>query len=332
MEVKMKYKTWASHWLKNYVEVLKKVTTWRCYESEIRLHINPSLGNLEIDDIQSKDIQQLITNLMSENNSITNKPLASSHVNLIISIIEESLSCYFKTTSTNQKEYYIKRPNQEHKEVKAFSINEEELFLQHILKNKKVKYYGFVLCSLTGLRLGELLALEWKDVDLDNLQINVTKTRSKGKDKNGMYTDTVSIPKSRSSIRKIPLTAFLVKLLHDIKSYSGGPYVISYKGRYQCIRSYQKMFSDLLQRLNIDNKCFHSTRHSFATRLLEYGTNPKIISEIMGHSNPNITLKHYDTCFLNEKRKDLELLSKKLTNFYNKKKTHIIMYYVSDYN
>ena len=309
----MKYRIWAEFWLKNYIEPLRKVTTWRCYENEIRLHICPYLEDYDIEKIDSKNIQQIITDLL--NGKSGRKALSNSHVNLIITIIKESISCYFSTkTRKFKKEFYIKRPSQIQKEIKALSLEEEKTIINYILKNKKIKYYGFIISFLTGLRLGELLALNWDDIDFEKKFININKTRTTKRDKNGIYRDIISIPKSKFSIRKIPLTDFLICLLKELKNNSVGPFVISHKGRYQCIRSYQKMFKDLLKRLSIEDNCFYCTRHSFATRLLENGINPKIPSEIMGHSNTYTTFKHYNTCFMEDKRAKLELLSNKLLN------------------
>lgn len=162
------------------------------------------------------------------------------------------------------------------------------------------------------MRLGELIALTWDDVDFGNHIININKTICKCK-KNNKYVLITSKPKTESSCRLIPINKEIITLLKQLKKISIGKYVISKNGKQKCIRSYQQSFKNLLKLLKIKENTFHCLRHTFVTRMLELGINPKMVSEIIGHSKVDITLNRYNKCFLEEKRKTIEKLTKRIT-------------------
>lgn len=158
----------------------------------------------------------------------------------------------------------------------------------YILGNQKERLYGIVLCLYTGLRIGELIALKWQDVDLRENMLVVSHSCHDGK--GGVVLDT---PKTQSSCRVIPLPKQIVPLLKTLKRHSKSEFVVSNDGKGVSVRSYQRSFELLLKKLNIPHKGFHSLRHTFATRALECGMDVRTLSEILGHKNPTITLNRY---------------------------------------
>lgn len=306
----MKYKNWLDLWLNNYVKKFAKTNTYYTYYNEVKNHVIPILGLEEVEQIQEVEIQNLISKLIQEGNKTTKLPLSNSHINLIVSIIIRSINKYNDDNNIEKKKFFLNKPKVDNLKIKALSIKNEEKIVNYILENKKEKYYGFIICIFTGIRLGELLALTWNDIDFENKYMNISKTRIKNIPNTGNNI-CINDPKTYSSIRRIPLTSFLIPIMRIMKMKSDSNFVISYKGKPKCIRSYQKSFSRLLEKLNIKGYTFHSTRHTFATRLLENKVNPKLVSELLGHSNPLTTLKIYSSCFLEEKRKNMEQLTKK---------------------
>ena len=196
----------------------------------------------------------------------------------------------------------------------AISKDEQNKLEYYILQNKRYYHYGIVIALYTGLRIGELLALKWIDIDFKNKLIYVNKTFETilQNHKTITYED---LPKTSNSIRELPISNQLLSILKELKSISHCDYIVaSHKNMPIKIRAYQKSFENLLNKLKIKNYSFHSLRHTFATRLLENGVDVKTISELMGHSSPTITLNRYVHTNLENKRKAMNNLTKKSVN------------------
>ena len=309
----MKYKDWLREWLDNYVEPTSKSRTSSVYKILAEKHIISVLGEYELDEITAPILQHYITDLLQRGNLKTGKGLAANSVNAIINVIQNSMKTAYRLGYIKQNcAEKIIRPKTQEKKITCFSVVEQKKIEQAVLSDKREKMLGILLCLYTGLRIGEVLALTWADVDFKNGLLNVSKSCHDGIGGNGNYIRIEDTPKTVSSIRTIPLPKQIIPILKNAKKKSRFEHIVSNGENVLSVRSYQRTFELLLKRLNIPHKGFHALRHTFATRALECGMDVKTLSEIMGHRSPTITLNRYVHSMLDHKREMMNKIGKML--------------------
>lgn len=306
----MNYVNWLSEWLTNYVKPGYKSRTYERYSQTVETHITPKLGSFELDELSVGVLQKFVCDLLEDGNKRTGKGLSANSVNGIISVLQSSLKTAYASGVT--KDYVadkINRPKIAEKQISSFSMKEQKKIERAIMCSRKPKMFGIILCLYTGLRIGELLALEWKDIDVKRGVMCVSKTCHDCSG-NGMTVKVVGTPKTTSSRRIIPLPKQLVPVLKMLKKNNKCAFVISDNNMPVSVRSYQRSFELLLKKLNIPHKGFHALRHTFATRAIECGMDVKTLSELLGHKNTNITLNRYAHSLTEHKTEVMNKLGK----------------------
>ena len=304
----MKYIDWLIQWLENYIRPSVKVRTYERYRLIVEQHIKDKTGSIELNDLSPLVLQSFITWLLQSGNKRTGKGLSANSVNAVISVIQSSLKTAHLWGLT--KDYTadkLKRPKLKEKPVECFTLVEQKQIEKSILNGKKDKLYGIILCLYSGLRIGELIALQWNDINLTKGILTISKSCHDGKD--GLIIDE---PKTATSRRIIPLPKQLLPILRSVKKRSDSPFVVSASGKPVSVRSYQRSFELLLKKLKIPHKSFHSLRHTFATRAIECGMDVKTLSEILGHKNPTVTLNRYAHSLMEHKTDMMNKLGKLL--------------------
>lgn len=303
----MRYKDWLNEWLDYYVQPRTKQRTFEKYSKQINKHVLPVLGEYNIDDLTAVTLQKFVAALID-------KGLSANTVNGVITLLKTSLQRAV-SVGVVQRQYsnFVVRPKTREKQVECFSKDEQKKIERYVFDKNKPKLFGIVFCLYTGLRIGELLALTWDDVDLQKGIICVSKSCHDSWE-NGEYVKVIDEPKTESSMRIIPFPKQLLSRLKELKKLTKSGYVIGSERVHGAqVRSYQKTFESLLKKLKIPHKGFHSLRHTFATRALECGMDVKTLSEILGHKNPMVTLKRYAHSMLEHKAEMMNRVGKLLS-------------------
>jgi integrase len=289
-----------------YVKTTAKERTFRKYKKQVENHILPALGDYEMGEIDAVILQRFTV-------SLSEQGLAANTINGVISVLKQSLKrAVLSRVVDREFTDCIVRPKMREKQVECFTKDEQHKIEKYVLDSKNSKLFGVILCLYTGLRIGELLALQWTNIDFFKGLLYV-KNSCHDSWVNGEYIKVLDTPKTENSVRVIPLPKQLLPYLKAIKKQSKGDFVVGGKSSYGAqMRSYQRTFESLLIKLNIPHKGFHALRHTFATRALECGMDVKTLSEILGHKNPTITLNRYAHSLLEYKTEMMNKLGKLL--------------------
>lgn len=298
----MKFKDWLMEWLTVYVCPMAKKRTFEKYERICRVRIVPALGEYDLKELSPLLLQRFIADMVSR--------YAPNSVNGTISVLKSSLKQAMIVGHISKRSTEgIIRPRMEERPIECLSPEEQRKIEKFIAKSTRTKLVGILLCLYTGLRIGELLALTWEDIDFADGLISVSKSCHDGW-KNG-YHKIIETPKTKNSARLIPIPKQLISVLKNAKREIGGTYVIG-GDKSVSVRSYQRTFELLLKKLHIPRRGFHALRHTFATRAIECGMDVKTLSEILGHKNPAITLNRYVHSLMDHKRSMMNRLGKLL--------------------
>lgn len=283
----MQYKEWLNEWLEFYVKPSTKARTYEKYRRQAEIYLLPALGGFDVSELSAVELQKFSA-------SLSDKGLAPNSVNFIVAVLKTSLKKGVNLgVFDRQFSDAIVRPKIRMSKVMCFSKTEQKKIENYILETRKPILFGILLCLYSGLRIGELLALTWEDVDLKNGTLLVTKSCHDSWVKNH-YVKVLDTTKTQSSDRVIPLPRKIVGYLKIIRRQTDARFIVAGKTEYGAeIRSYQRTFDILLKKLNIEHRGFHALRHTFATRALEVGMDVKTLSEILGHRDPSVTLRRY---------------------------------------
>ena len=306
----MKVKKLFEMWLNKYVKPSVKIRTYNKYESVVNSYIIPVIGELELSECNCAFIQDYVCKLLNMNSFKSNKPLATNTVYGIVQVLKQGFKLALELeVIVKDPTLKIKLPQAIEKEIQALTREEQKIIENYCLSNPKSNYLGIIISLYTGIRLGELLALTWDDIDFDKKLMTIKKTSYSTKIE-GKYVIVVDKPKTKKSNRIIPLPDKLINLLILHKNNSKSDYLISTRNNTIVeVRSYQRTFDSILFKCHIKHYNYHCLRHTFATRALELGMDIKTLSEILGHTNVSITLNRYAHSLLDYKIQEMNKVS-----------------------
>jgi len=275
-----------------------KPSTLGVYRRYLDCYISPHFGKTRCDALTSELSQNFVNTLIIKNG------LAVVTVQSIFNLLKSSVE------AANGDVFKVDFPKSRKQQAEFLSVEEQKRIEQAAMGRDCNDYIAVMLCLYTGIRIGEVAGLRWVDINFEHKLLCVNRSmqriRSDGKTK----TEIAFLsPKSATSAREIPLPDFLFEILRDWKRSAKTEYVLTYKGKPIEPRTLQNRFKHILESANVKEVNFHVTRHTFAVRALQTGTDVKSISEILGHSNATVTLTKYAHSDTGHKRDCMNALS-----------------------
>lgn len=283
----------AQQWLSEVRET-KKYSTYVKYQSIYAKHLAGALGKCRIDQVTDRALNALA--LSGASASIQRS--AYCVINQVLSFARSKYGVPIRKLADMGE-------RQKGKPVKAIDHTDQLKLTAYLYKEMDLSKLGILLCLFSGMRLGEVCALKWEDIDLRQNLIHIRRTVQRIKAEDGEKKTRLmeTAPKSAFSEREIPVSATVAKLMEPFKKGNG--YFLGGSKPMEP-RTYQNRFKAYLKKAGAVEYNFHALRHTFATNCAEFGVDSKSLSEIMGHSDVQITLKKYVHPGLEAKRRYME--------------------------
>ena len=303
-------------WLFN-ISLTVKQSTYARYLFVLEKHILPTIGGYRLHKLTSDDIDRFTQNKMKSGRTDKNGGLSPKTVRDILSIIKSIINFAEKEKMISRLGLTVTYPKNKQIETHVIPLHEQKILEKYLYENLDLYKLGILLSLYTGLRIGELCALQWQDISLSKSIISVNKTMQRIKNTEIQAANKTKIlidtPKSKKSVRDIPVPKFI---MDDIKKFiptpfTGNAYFLTGQNdKYTEPRVYQNFFAKCVRASGINPVNYHSTRHTFATRCIEAGFDVKSLSEILGHANINITLNRYVHSSFEQKRRNMMKLER----------------------
>lgn len=297
-------------WLENN-RLRQKGATEHKYLSLIECHIEPALGSFRVSDVTSPTVNNFLAEKLHSGRIGSQSSLSPSYVRTMAQIIQSVMRFAAEEDYCPPLKTGILKPTQERKGFRVLTDEEEQLLEEYCFSNLAPISLGILLTLNTGLRIGEICALAWKDVDLSDgvLRIRHTVARVRNTDpaRKASTVLIIDTPKTAASARDIPIVSSLQGILQEKKDGASG-YVVSGCDDFLSPKTYDYRYRRILDACGVRQINYHALRHTFATRCIQSGMDVKSLSEILGHANAGITLNTYVHSSMERKRKQLELL------------------------
>jgi len=307
MIAKTKLSEIVTLWKEDKRQYVKR-STFSAYTLLIENHILPSFGNktlIEEQNVQSFVFQEL------------DKGLSHKTIKDILIVLKMILRFGVKNKLIEYRQIDIKFPTERDKHsIDILSRSHHRQIMEYIQSHFTFKNLGIYICLSAGMRIGEICALTWEDLDIENEIIHVQKTiqRIYIIEDNRKHTEIIlDTPKTKNSIREIPMTRDLLKMIRPLKKVVNDRfYVLTNEATPTEPRTYRNYYKQFMQTLGLPAMKFHGLRHSFATRCIESKCDYKTVSVLLGHSNISTTLNLYVHPNLEQKKRCMEQMSKLL--------------------
>lgn len=294
-------------WLESIRNTVKE-STYTNYLMKVEKHILARLGGIPYDKLTIKNLNDFISERLSTG-------LSAKYVLDIAVLIKSVTKFAHRQFGYADKAEFMTLPKREKSSEKQLLNNSQQNILTaHLMSNITLSNAGILLAAATGIRIGELCGLKWSDIDFEKSTITVRRTIQRIKNQEGELSTKliVSTPKSRTSLREIPIPEFLRSVLEKLKAGENS-FVLTGNSKFIEPRTMQYRFKSVLKKLDLPQVSFHALRHMFATKCVALGIDMKTLSEILGHSSVKITLDRYVHSSMDRKQSCMKLFSDNIT-------------------
>lgn len=291
-----------------------KHSTYVKYYNIIYNHIIPSIGKHKINFLDTALIRRFADEKLTAGKLNGCGGLSPKTVKDILSVLKLVIAysnnmgvvCNCRLESINIKS--------ENKNIDVLSKSQQKKLTSYLINNFNNTSLGILICLYTGIRIGEICALKFDDISMADKTVHIRKTMQRVQNfaplKETKTDVIISTPKSKSSVRDIPMPEFLITAITKNNMYVPKAYLLTGElHSYVEPRTLENRFKRCICSCGIANVSFHTLRHTFATRCVELGFETKSLSEILGHSSVNITLNRYVHSSMELKRMNMEKLN-----------------------
>lgn len=316
----MTLEEWMIRWLEEHRPFVKE-STYGNYSALVHNYIIPKLGTIPLQELNEQCLQEFTLNLLTHGSIRCDGGLSEKTVHDIWNVLKEALRKAYRQKLIDSADFKVSFPSScTKRSVAVLSDHEFERLSSYLASHSTARNLGVLLALYTGMRIGEVCALKWENIDLEEGLIHVQHTLQRiyvkrQYERNLSYV-TRTPPKSRSSIRSIPIASGMTNLLlgfYEQNQLCADDYLLTCSDRYIEPRNFENYYKKLLLHIGITNIRFHGLRHTFATRLIGQGADYKIVSELLGHKSVTTTLHLYVHPQISQKRRCIELLDSRIS-------------------
>lgn len=305
----MTYREWGIRWLAEIKGEIKQ-STYSNYEYKLTHYVFSEIGDEGLNELNELAAQKLLQRLKQ-------RQLRTSTILAIFRIINQTVNHAIRKRYLKENPFLsIKLPKPSKTRQQALSKKEQKALEQAALREKKGQGMPTLLALHAGLRIGEIAALTWQDIDFETNQIHISSTYQRVLTQKDLERRTELIytrSKTEASVRKIPLSRTLRKELLKLQKKTMGHFVCSNNNRPSEPRLLTYHFHRLRNKANLKSIHFHQLRHTFATRCVEINGDIVSISALMGHSSSKMTLDTYADALMDQRIKVVHQMEKAIS-------------------
>ena len=286
-------------WLE-YKRLFVKKSTLCCYQRIVAKILIPWFADMQINAITDDFLNELLSWLLNSYNTKT----ATDIIVIVNQIFQFAYERGYITYQLKMRCKIAKKKSL----PEVLSLDEQRRLTKFLISDMDASKLGILICFYTGIRLGEICGLQWKDINMQSRRMKIKRTIQRISDSKGHTEFLIDSPKTASSEREIPIPEILMPYLEKHIS-APETYVTTGVETFMQPRTYQLRFKTYLKNCALPEYHFHTLRHTFATRAIELGFDPKSLSEILGHFDVKTTLALYVHPSMELKQKEMDKFS-----------------------